>query len=145
MGFCESSFSIPLPVTSLSQAGSHDYYPPSPRKESCKQQGDKIVQKLSYRAPIEFVNPAYTSSTCPKCGSKLESRNGLVVCECDFTADRQFLGAFNVFMRGVGVPLSGGEASDLLSNEPGGKLRLMSPKSLVRVNLRGRTFAHTPS
>ena len=39
----------------------------------------KIVRKLSYRVPIEFVDPAYTSSTCPKCGSKLKSRNGLVV------------------------------------------------------------------
>ena len=42
----------------------------------------KIVQKLSYRVPIEFVDPAHTSTTCPKCGSKLKSRNGLVVCEC---------------------------------------------------------------
>jgi len=104
----------------------------------------KIVQKLSYRVPIEFVNPAGTSSTCPKCGSKLESRNGLVVCECGFTADRQFLGAFNVFVRGLGVALSGGEANDLLPNEPGGELRLVSPKSVVRVDLNGRTFAHTP-
>jgi len=105
----------------------------------------KIVQKLSYRVPVEFVNPAYTSSTCPKCGSRLESRNGLVECpNCEFKSDRQFLGAFNVFVRGVGVPLSGGEAGDLLPNEPGGELRLMSPKSVVRVDLNGRTFAHVP-
>ena len=105
----------------------------------------KIVQKLSYRVPIEFVNPAHTSSTCPKCGSKLESRSGLVVCECGFTADRQFLGAFNVFVRGLGVALSGGEAGDLLPDEPGGELRLVSPKSVVRVDLNGRAFAHAPS
>jgi len=104
----------------------------------------KIIQKLSYRVPIEFVNPAGTSSTCPKCGSRLESRNGLVVCECGFTADRQFVGAFNVFVRGLGVALSGGEANDLLPNEPGGELRLVSPKSVVRVDLNGRTFAHAP-
>ena len=105
----------------------------------------KIVQKLSYRVPVEFVNPAYTSSTCPKCGSRLESRNGLVECpNCEFKSDRQFLGAFNVFVRGVGVPLSGGEAGDLLPNEPGGELRLMKPKSVVRVDLNGRTFAHVP-
>jgi len=36
-------------------------------------------------------------------------------------------------MRGVGVPLSGVEVDDLLPNEPGGELRLMSPKSVVRV------------
>ena len=106
----------------------------------------KIVHKLSYRVPIEFVNPAHTSSTCPRCGSRLESRNGLVECpNCGFKADRQFVGAFNVFVRGLGVALSGGEASDLLPNEPGGELRLMSPKSVVRVDLNGRTFAHAPS
>ncbi|GAB6135187.1 RNA-guided endonuclease TnpB family protein [Thermococcus prieurii] len=105
----------------------------------------KIVQKLSYRVPVEFVNPAGTSSTCPVCGSRLESRNGLVECSnCGFKADRQFVGAFNVFVRGLGVALSGGEAGDLLPNEPGGELRLMNPKSVVRVNLNGRTFTHLP-
>ena len=105
----------------------------------------KIVQKLSYRVPVEFVNPAHTSSTCPKCGSRLESRNGLVECSnCGFKADRQFVGAFNVFVRGLGVALSGGEARDLLPDEPGGELRLMSPKSVVKVDLRGRTFTHVP-
>jgi len=74
----------------------------------------KIVQKLSYRVPIEFANPARTSSTCPRCGSRLESRNGLVVCDCGFKADRQFVGAFKVFVRRLGVALSGGEAGDLL-------------------------------
>jgi len=103
----------------------------------------KIVQKLSYRAPVEFVNPAGTSSTCPRCGSRLESRNGLVECSnCGFNADRQFVGAFNVFVRGLRVALSGGEAGDLLPDEPGGELRLMSPKSVVRVDLNGRMFIH---
>jgi len=105
---------------------------------------NKIVQKLSYRVPVEFVNPAHTSSTCPRCGSRLKSRKGLVVCRCGFKADRQFLGAFNVFVRGLGVALSGGEANDLLPDEPGGELRLVSPKSVVRVELNGRAFAHAP-
>ncbi|MCD6188833.1 MAG: transposase [Thermococcus sp.] len=103
---------------------------------------NKIVQKLSYRVPVEFVNPAHTSSTCPRCGSRLKSRKGLVVCRCGFKADRQFLGAFNVFVRGLGVALSGDEANDLLPDEPGGELRLVSPKSVVRVELNGRTFTH---
>ena len=81
-------------------------------------------------------------STCPKCGSKLKSRNGLVVCECGFVADRQFVGAFNIFVRGLGVALSGGKADDLLPDEPRGELRLVSPKSVVRVDLNGRAFAH---
>ena len=105
----------------------------------------KIVQKLSYRVPIEFVNPAHTSSTCPKCGSKLESRNRLVECpECGFLADRQFVGAFNIFVRGLGVALSGVEANDLLPDEPGGELRLVKPKSVVMVDLNGRFFTHEP-
>ncbi len=105
----------------------------------------KIVQKLSYRVPVEFVNPAGTSSTCPRCGSRLESRNGLVECSnCGFKANRQFVGAFNVFVRGRGVALSGGEASDLLPYEPGGELRLMNPKSVVRVDLNGRTLTYLP-
>ncbi|KUJ99557.1 MAG: Transposase [Thermococcales archaeon 44_46] len=106
----------------------------------------KIVGKLSYRVPVEFVNPAYTSSTCPVCGSRLESRNGLVECpNCGFKADRQFVGAFNVFVRGLGVALSGAERDDLLPDEPGGELNVMKPKSVVRVDLNGRRFTHTYS
>ena len=85
-----------------------------------------------------------TENGRPKCGSKLESRNGLVVCKCGFKSDRQFLGAFNVFVRGLGVALSGGEVEELLPYEPGGELRLMNPKSVVGVDLRGRTFTHNP-
>jgi len=105
----------------------------------------KIVQKLSYRAPIVLVNPAGTSSTCPRCGRRVESRNGQVECpECGFKGDRQFVGAFNIWMRGGGVPLSGDEVNDILPDEPGGEVRPMSPKSVVRVDLRGRTFTHIP-
>ena len=103
----------------------------------------KVVQKLSHRVRIEFVNPAYTSSTCPVCESRLKSRNGLVECsKCGFKADRQFVGAFNILMRGLGVALSGVETNDLLPNEPGGGLRLMRPKSVVKVNLNEGAFTH---
>jgi len=102
----------------------------------------KIIQKLSYRVPIEFVDPYRTSSTCPRCGRRLKSRNGQVECVCGLKADKQFIGAFNIFMRGVGVPLSGDKADDLLPMNPEGDLRLMRPKSVVRVDLNGRTFLH---
>jgi len=103
----------------------------------------KIVQKLSYRAPIKFVDPSYTSSTCPRCGSRLKSQNGQVECpSCGLLADRQFIGAYNIWMRGSGVALSGDKANDMLPDEPGGGLRLMSPKSVVSVNLSGRLFVH---
>ena len=105
----------------------------------------KIIHKLAYRVQVEFVDPAYTSSTCPICGSRLKSRNGLVKCpRCGFEADRQFVGAFNIFMRGLGVALSGGKTNDLLPHEPGGELRLMRPKSVVKVSMNGGTFTHFP-
>ncbi len=112
-------------------------------RELSRSTWSKIVQKLSYRVQIEFVNPAYTSSTCPACGKRLKSRNGLVECpKCGFKADRQLVGAYNIFMRGLGAALSGVETDDLLSDEPGGELRLMRPKSVVKVNLNGGTFTH---
>ncbi|RLF79148.1 hypothetical protein DRN44_09355, partial [Thermococci archaeon] len=54
--------------------------------------------------PIDSLDsiskPSNSSSTCPICGSKLKSRSGLVVCECRFKADRQFIGVVNVLVRG---------------------------------------------
>ncbi len=103
----------------------------------------KIVQRLSYRVPVKFVDPSYTSSTCPRCGSRLKSRNGQMECSnCDLKADRQFIGAFNIWMRGSGVTPSGDKVNDMLPDEPGGELRLMSPKSVVSVDLNGRFFVH---
>ncbi|HDJ51095.1 MAG TPA: hypothetical protein ENF25_02720, partial [Thermoprotei archaeon] len=99
----------------------------------------KIVQKLSYRAPIKFVDPSYTSSTCPRCRSKLKSRNGWVEClSCGLLADRQFIGAYNIWMRGSGATLSGEKANDMHPDEPRGESRLMRPKSVVSVDLNGR-------
>jgi len=63
---------------------------------------------------------------------------------CGFIGDRQFVGAFNTFVRGLGATLSGAEVDDLLSNEPRGELKLMKPKSVVRVDLNGRVFTHIP-
>ena len=75
--------------------------------------------------------------------------------KCGFKSDRQFVGAFNIFVRGLGVALSGAEVDDLLPNEPRGEPKLMKPKSAVgdgqtlksvmRVDLNGRAFAHVPT
>lgn len=46
---------------------------------------------------------------------------------------------------GLGVALSGGETDDLRPSEPRGELRLMKPKSVVGVDLNGRTFTHIPT
>ena len=41
--------------------------------------------------------------------------------------------------------MSGAEVDDMLPNEPGGELKLMRPKSVVRVDLNGRAYAHVPT
>ncbi|AEF96416.1 IS200/IS605 family accessory protein TnpB-related protein [Methanotorris igneus] len=113
----------------------------------------EIAKKLEYKSIVFYVNPHYTSKTCPICGSRMESQEGQVVtCEKCGVFNRQFVGSFNIFKRGVklvkkllggvGVPVTGVEVDDLLSNEPRGELRPMSPKSIVRVNLSGSTFIH---
>jgi len=106
----------------------------------------KIIQKLSYRAPVKLVDPSHTSSTCPRCGNRLESLNGQVECSnCGLKADRQFIGAYNIWMRGSRATLSGEKANDMHPDEPGGGLRLMRPKSVVSVNLNGRLLIHKRS
>ncbi|ADC69762.1 transposase, IS605 OrfB family [Methanocaldococcus sp. FS406-22] len=82
-----------------------------------------IIEKLSYKSIIILVNPAYTSTTCPVCGSKMKSQEGQVVyCyNCMNSFNRQLVGCFNIFKRGfkrfkefmggVGVPTTGAEVS----------------------------------
>jgi len=60
-----------------------------------------------------------------------------MVCECGFIADRQFVGAFNVWMWGMG-----GEIDDLLLDEPGGEFGIVSPKPVVMADLNERRFSH---
>lgn len=83
-----------------------------------------IVEKLVEKGvPFVFVDPSYTSSTCPICGSKLAPVTGiaqrarwkprLVKCpRCNFTHDRDVVGAINLVKkytldvggRAVGLP-----------------------------------------
>ena len=112
-----------------------------------------IARRLKYKSVVFYVNPHYTSKTCPVCGSRMKSQEGQVVkCDKCGVFDRQFVGCFNVFKRGVGlvkkllggvgVPVSGVKVNDLLSNEPRGELRLMPPNPDVRyiVDLNGRAL-----
>jgi len=67
-----------------------------------------IIEKLSGQGiPYVLVNPAHTSSTCPRCNSKLvpvtgyAQRNGwkprIMKCpNCGFTHDRDIIGAINI-------------------------------------------------
>ncbi|ACX72241.1 transposase, IS605 OrfB family [Methanocaldococcus vulcanius M7] len=106
----------------------------------------KIAKKLEYKSVVFYVNPHYTSKTCPVCGSKMKSQEGQVV-KCDKCGifDRQFVGCYNIFKRGVelakkllggvGVPVTGVKVDDLLSNEPRGELRPMPPNPNVEAKL----------
>jgi len=70
-----------------------------------------IIEKIAeYSIPYALVNPSYTSSTCPICGSKLTpmtgsaQRNGwkprVIKCpRCGFTHDRDVIGAMNLVKR----------------------------------------------
>jgi len=57
------------------------------------------------------VGPRKTSSTCPRCGSKIKYIRRLGVCrKCGFRADRDKIGAINIWLRVLegyaGVPRS---------------------------------------
>ena len=68
----------------------------------------KLQSIIEYKAKMKsvrvvFVNPAYTSSLCPVCGSKL-SPNGhrvLKCSKCGFEADRDVIGSWNIRLRGL--------------------------------------------
>jgi len=111
----------------------------------------EIARRLEYKSIVFYVNPHYTSKTCPVCGSKMKSQEGQVVkCDKCGVFDRQFVGCFNVFKRGVelvkeflggvGVPVAGVKGDDLLSNELGGGLNPMPPNPNVvyYVDLNGK-------
>jgi putative transposase len=103
-----------------------------------------IIEKLSYKSIIILVNPAYTSTTCPICGSKMESQEGQVVycCNCMNSFNRQFVGCFNIFRRGLGkikefmggleVASTGAEVSSLK------KLMTPNPNVVYGVDLNGK-------
>ncbi|MEM4017586.1 MAG: transposase [Sulfolobales archaeon] len=61
---------------------------------------------ISYEAlerglAIRYVNPSKTSSTCPRCGSRLKSNGGRVLkcTKCGFTGDRDVIACINLFYR----------------------------------------------
>jgi len=79
-----------------------------------------ITKAIEYNVPIVLVNPRSTSSTCPRCGAKLVYNHRLAVCpRCGFKADRDVVGALNIYLRTLrgmrgspGSPLSGSGVKD---------------------------------
>lgn len=61
----------------------------------------RLAQFIEYKARlagifVEYVNPAYTSQTCPVCGHIHHANDRDYTCECGFHIHRDLLGAMNI-------------------------------------------------
>ena len=61
----------------------------------------RLARYIEYKArlagiPVEYVNPAYTSQTCPVCDHVHHAHDGNYTCKCGFHIHRDLLGARNI-------------------------------------------------
>lgn len=61
----------------------------------------RLSQFIEYKAKlagisVEYVNPAYTSQTCPVCGNIHHAEDRTYTCACGFRIHRDLLGAMNI-------------------------------------------------
>lgn len=61
----------------------------------------RLSQFIKYKAnlvgiKVEYVNPAYTSQTCPKCSEKNKAQDRTYKCKCGFETHRDKVGAMNI-------------------------------------------------
>ncbi|MBE1554519.1 RNA-guided endonuclease TnpB family protein [Sporosarcina limicola] len=61
----------------------------------------RLAQFIEYKAAlagikVEYVNPAYTSQTCPKCTKKNKVKDRNYMCRCGFEKHRDIVGAMNI-------------------------------------------------
>nr|WP_145405624.1 RNA-guided endonuclease TnpB family protein [Paenibacillus xylanexedens] len=61
----------------------------------------RLAQFIEYKANIagikvEYVNPAYTSQTCPECSTKNKAQDRRYTCPCGFKKHRDIVGAMNI-------------------------------------------------
>ena len=61
----------------------------------------RLAQFIEYKAKlagitVEYVNPAYTSQTCPVCGHVHHANDRKYICECGLHIHRDILGAINI-------------------------------------------------
>ena len=61
----------------------------------------RLAQFIEYKArlagiKVEYVNPAYTSQTCPICGNVHHTKDRTYTCKCGFRIHRDLLGARNI-------------------------------------------------
>lgn len=61
----------------------------------------RLAQFIEYKAilegiKVEFVNPKYTSQTCPACGEKNKVNDRKYKCGCGYKKHRDMVGAINI-------------------------------------------------
>ena len=61
----------------------------------------RLAQFIEYKArlagiKVMYVDPAYTSQRCPKCGSIHHADDRDYVCKCGYHIHRDLLGAINI-------------------------------------------------
>lgn len=61
----------------------------------------RLAKYIEYKAKlvgikVEYVNPAYTSQTCPQCGEKNKAQDRNYKCKCGFKKHRDLVGAMNI-------------------------------------------------
>ncbi|MFD0715255.1 RNA-guided endonuclease TnpB family protein [Paenibacillus sp. GCM10027626] len=61
----------------------------------------RLSQFVEYKAnlagiKVEYVNPAHTSQTCPKCSEKNKAQDRKYKCPCGFETHRDRVGAMNI-------------------------------------------------
>ncbi|HSI67616.1 MAG TPA: transposase [Planococcus sp. (in: firmicutes)] len=61
----------------------------------------RLAQFIEYKANlegirVEYVNPAYTSQTCPSCSEKNKAKDRKYKCACGFEKHRDIIGAMNI-------------------------------------------------
>ena len=64
---------------------------------------ESVVSKaIEYKIPVVFINPRSTSSTCPRCSTKLVYNHRLALCpKCSFISDRDKVGAMNTWFKAL--------------------------------------------
>src|SRR5699024_4558402 len=61
----------------------------------------RLSQFIEYKAnlegmKVEYVDPAYTSQTCPECSEKNKAQDRNYKCKCGFEKHRDIIGAMNI-------------------------------------------------
>jgi transposase len=61
----------------------------------------RLAQYIEYKAKldgvtVEYVDPKYTSQTCPVCNTRNHARDRKYKCSCGFVTHRDILSAMNI-------------------------------------------------